>query len=52
MAYLVSGLLILAAWAAITFGIHPDSGWIHIGLIVGVILVIRGIVARDEAASS
>lgn len=48
MAQLAVGLLILAAWGIITFVVHPETGWIHVGLIVGVLLVIRGIVARDE----
>jgi len=43
------GLLILGAWSVVTFVVQPDTGWIHVGLIVGVLLVIRGIVARDDA---
>lgn len=49
MAQIAVGLIILAAWAVVTFGVHPDTGWIHVGLVVGVLLVIRGIVANDEA---
>ncbi len=49
MVQIAVGLLILAAWGVVTFAVHPNTGWIHVGLIVGVLLVIRGIVARDEA---
>jgi hypothetical protein len=47
---LLLGIAILVGWAAITFGLHPQTGWIHLGLIVGVLLVIRGIVLRDATA--
>ncbi len=47
MSQLLLGLVILAAWAAVVYGLQPASGWIHLLLIGGVILVIRGIVLRD-----
>jgi hypothetical protein len=47
MAQVALGLAILAGWAAVTFGVRPDTGWIHVLLIAGVVLVIRGIVGRD-----
>jgi hypothetical protein len=46
---LVIGLLILAAWAVLQFAVQPETGWIHVGLIVGVIMVIRGIVLSGES---
>ncbi|HET9066344.1 MAG TPA: hypothetical protein VFN22_11045 [Gemmatimonadales bacterium] len=49
MIQLAVGLLILGVWGVVTFVVHPGTGWIHVGLIGGVLLVIRGIVTLDEA---
>lgn len=40
---LILGLLIIAAWLVLQFGVQPATGWIHVLLIAGVGLVIRGI---------
>lgn len=50
MSELLIGALLLAAWLVLQFGTTIASGWIHLALIAGVILVIRGIALRDEEA--
>lgn len=47
MRELVVGATLLLVWAALQFGAGSTSGWIHLLLIAGVLLVIRGIVSRD-----
>lgn len=47
MPHMGLGLAILAGWAVLTFGVRPDTGWIHVLLIAGVLLVIRGIAGRE-----
>jgi hypothetical protein len=46
---LLIGIALLAAWGVLQFGAAATSGWIHLGLIAGVILVIRGIAQGDGA---
>lgn len=48
---LLAGLLLLVAWGGLQFVVQPATGWIHVALIAGVILVIRGIVVRDAGAT-
>ncbi len=43
----VAGVLLLILWAAIQFGIAPPTGWIHVLLAAGVVLLIRGIARSD-----
>jgi hypothetical protein len=40
---LILGLLLIAAWLVLQFGTASPSGWIHLLLIAGVGLLIRGI---------
>jgi ABC-type amino acid transport system permease subunit len=39
----VSGILLLVLWVILQFVVQPATGFIHIALAAGVILVIRGI---------
>ncbi|MGH7524338.1 MAG: hypothetical protein ACREK8_08535 [Gemmatimonadales bacterium] len=39
----ISGLVLLGIWAVLQFVVRPTTGWIHVALAAGVILVIRGI---------
>ena len=48
---LLSGIALLLVWAGLQFAVQPATGWIHVVLIAGVVLVIRGIVRRTPAAS-
>jgi hypothetical protein len=48
---LLSGLVLLLVWGGLQFAVQPATGLIHVVLIAGVVLVIRGIVTRDPAAS-
>jgi hypothetical protein len=47
---LAIGALLLAIWAYLQFVAQPVTGWIHVLLIAGVLLLIRGIALRGEAA--
>jgi hypothetical protein len=49
---LLSGLALLIVWGVLQFVVQPITGWIHVALIVGVVLVIRGIVQRDPGAGT
>ncbi len=44
------GALLLAVWGFLQFMVQPQTGWIHVLLIAGVLMVIRGITLRGEAA--
>jgi hypothetical protein len=46
------GILMLAAWAVLQFASQPTSGWIHVALIAGTVLVIRGIALGKKPARS
>lgn len=46
MKELWGGLMLIAVWVGIQFGTQVQSGWIHVLLIAGVTLVIRGIVLQ------
>jgi hypothetical protein len=39
----LAGLLLLIAWGILQFAVKSTSGYIHLALAIGVILVIRGI---------
>jgi len=43
MLELIAGLAVIALWIVLQFVIQVPSGWIHLLLAAGVILVIRGI---------
>jgi ABC-type amino acid transport system permease subunit len=43
MVEFVSGILLLVLWVILQFVVQPATGFIHIALAAGVILVIRGI---------
>lgn len=49
---LLAGLALLVAWGVLQFAVQPATGWIHVALVAGVILVIRGIVLRDAGATA
>jgi hypothetical protein len=44
MLELLGGLALLAFWIVLQFVVQSTTGWIHVALAAGVILVIRGIV--------
>ena len=46
---LAIGFILLAVWGYLQFVVQPVTGWIHLLLIAGVLLVIRGIAVRGEA---
>jgi hypothetical protein len=48
---LLSGLAVLVAWGVLQFVVQPVTGWIHVALIAGVVLVIRGIAQRDPGTA-
>jgi hypothetical protein len=41
---LLAGLVLLVLWGVLQFGVQPATGWIHVFLTAGVVLIIRGIV--------
>jgi hypothetical protein len=47
---LTIGFILLAVWAYLQFVVQPVTGWIHVLLIAGVLMLIRGIVLRRETA--
>lgn len=44
------GFILLAVWGYLQFVVQPLTGWIHVLLIAGVLMVIRGIALRDETS--
>ena len=48
MVELISGLALLAFWIVLQFVVQPTTGWIHVALAAGVILVVRGIVVSGS----
>jgi hypothetical protein len=48
---LAIGLLLLVGWGVLQFAVQPGTGWIHVGLIAGVIMVIRGIVTHETPST-
>jgi len=49
MLELILGLALLAIWGVLQFVVQSTSGFIHIALAAGVILVIRGIALSGPA---
>ena len=39
----LAGIALLVLWIILQFVVQPATGWIHVALAAGVILVIRGI---------
>jgi len=39
----IAGVVLLIVWVVLQFVVQPATGWIHVALAAGVILVIRGI---------
>ncbi|HEX3926788.1 MAG TPA: hypothetical protein VHW65_02230 [Gemmatimonadales bacterium] len=39
----IAGLLLIAVWGILFFVARPATGWIHLALGLGVVLVVRGI---------
>jgi uncharacterized membrane protein len=48
----LSAVLCLAAWIVLAFVVSLPSGWVHVPLVAGVLLVVRAIVAADEERAS
>lgn len=45
---MMSGAFLLVAWVVLAFVAALPSGWVHLPLALGVILVAKGIVDREE----
>jgi hypothetical protein len=45
---LLVALPVLLAWTLLTFLVGPGSGWVHVLLAAGVLLLVRWIALRDE----
>lgn len=43
---LIGGLACIAAWLVLQFVVQPATGWIHVALVAGVVLLIRGIAGK------
>jgi uncharacterized membrane protein len=48
---LLVALPALLAWAVLTFLVGTASGWVHVLLAAGVLLLVRWIALRDDPAS-
>lgn len=44
---LIIGLLLIVGWGVVQFAVQPATGWFHVALIVGVLMVIRGVVTSE-----
>jgi uncharacterized membrane protein len=44
----LSAVVCLAAWILLAFVLALPSGWVHVPLVAGVLLVVRAIVFADE----
>ena len=44
---IIIGLVLVAIWIVLQFVVQPATGWIHVALAAGVIMIIRGIALRD-----
>lgn len=51
MIELIAGLLAIVAWAGLQFVVQASSGYLHLLLAAGVVLIVRGIVTMDKARS-
>ena len=47
--YLVAAVLCLAAWAIMVYAMAIPSGWIHLPLAAGCVLLARGIVGKKRS---
>ena len=52
MLELIAGVIVIGVWIVLQFVVRATSGWIHLVLAAGVLLVIRGIVISGSAARS
>jgi len=43
--YLIVGIACLVLWGILLFGLAVPSGWVHVPLAVGFVLVARGLMA-------
>ncbi|MBI2401396.1 MAG: hypothetical protein HYV20_01380 [Gemmatimonadetes bacterium] len=50
--YFLLALVSLALWAVLAFAMAIPSGWVHVALAVGVVLVAVAIVEGDDAVRS
>jgi hypothetical protein len=48
-ASLAGGIVLLAAWVLLAFVVPVESGWVHLLMGAGVILLIRRVVAGPQA---
>jgi hypothetical protein len=46
--YLVAALLCLAVWAVLVYVLAVPTGWVHVPLALGFVLLARGIVGRSR----
>ena len=46
---LVAGLLLVAAWLVLAFVVPVGSGWVHLLMAAGVVLLIRRVVTGPQA---
>lgn len=47
----LSAVILLTVWAILVFAVAPHTGWVHVPLGVGVILMARGIVGKPREGS-
>ena len=45
---LAIGALLIAAWAVLQFAVQPMTGAFHLLLLVGAVLLIRGVALRPD----
>ena len=48
MTEIIAGFVLLVAWGVLQFVVQPATGWIHVALAAGVVLIVRGIAKRDH----
>ena len=48
MKFTITGAAAIAVWLILTFGVAVPSGWVHLPLAVGVVLIAMGIVKGSE----
>ncbi len=52
MTYFVSALASLALWVVLAFGLAVPSGWVHLFLAAGAVLIAAGIIEADPTGRS
>ena len=49
MKFVIAGITLLVAWIIVAFGMALESGWAHLPLAAGVVLIAIGIVLGGES---